>query len=150
MLAIKFRDSEKTIWEKRLVLKPKKSQKKIKRKRKTGPKPSGLKRNVQFNETSVGHFLYVYAPIQYHLLMEYSRAIGSFEYGRNIKPAVIETIAINSDNEAFKTARFRRALIAYRRSGMHPLRKTKWTLKDALYYSKHSYKIHNAIAKSTE
>jgi hypothetical protein len=93
----------------------------------------------------VGHFLYVYAPIQYHLLMEYCKAIKQVERGQRIKYNIIEAIAINSDNAAFKTARFRRALIAYRRFGTRPLRKTGWSLRDAVYYAKNSYHIHEVV-----
>lgn len=80
--------------------------------------------------------------------MEYSRAVGVMERGKRIKYNVIESIAINSHDPAFKTARFRRALIAYRRFGTHPLRKTGWTLRDAVYYAKHSYHIHEVVKRS--
>lgn len=106
------------------------------------------KRVVKFDETAVGHFLYVYAPIQYYLLMEYCKAIKQVERGQRIKYNIIEAIAINSDNAAFKTARFRRALIAYRRFGTRPLRKTGWSLKDAVYYAKNSYHIYEAVTRS--
>ncbi len=60
---------------------------------------------------------------------------------------MIESMALNSDNPAFKTARFRRALIAYRRFGMKPLRPTGWSLRDAVYFARNSFKIHEAINK---
>lgn len=77
--------------------------------------------------------------------MEYSKAVNQLERGKRIKHNVIEIIALNSDNPAFKTARFRRALIAYRRFGTRPLRKTGWTLKDAIYYARNSFYIHEAV-----
>lgn len=77
--------------------------------------------------------------------MEYSKVAGMIEKGKRIKYDIIEAIAINSDNAAFKTARFRRALIAYRRFGTRPLRKTGWSLRDAVYYAKNSYHIHEAV-----
>ncbi len=77
--------------------------------------------------------------------MEYSKAIKQVQKRQCINYNMIESIAINSDNPAFKTARFRRALIAYRRFGTRPLRKTGWTLKDAIYYARNSYHIHEAV-----
>lgn len=77
--------------------------------------------------------------------MEYGKAAGMIEKGKRIKYNVIESIAINSDNPVFKTARFRRALIAYKRFGTHPLRKTGWTLRDAVYYARNSYHIHEVV-----
>lgn len=102
------------------------------------------RKQVKFNETEVGHFLYVYAPIQYYLLMEYSKAVARHEINHH----TIETIALNSDNPTFTTARFRRALIAYRRFGMRPLKKTVWSLKDVLYYARHSHYVHEEIRRS--
>lgn len=77
--------------------------------------------------------------------MEYCKTIKQIEKGQRIKYNIIEAIAINSDNAAFKTARFRRALIAYRRFGTRPLRKTGWSLRDAVYYARNSHHIHEAV-----
>ncbi len=82
--------------------------------------------------------------------MEYRNAIKVIDRGRNIDYRVIETIALNSTNTAFKSARFRRALVSFRRFGMKPLRPTGWTLKDAIYYARNSYHIHEAVKKCTE
>jgi len=82
--------------------------------------------------------------------MEYRNAIKVIDRGRNIDYRVIETIALNSTNTAFKSARFRRALVSFRRFGMKPLRPTRWTLKDAIYYARNSYHIHEAVKKCTE
>lgn len=79
--------------------------------------------------------------------MEYCKAIKQVESGQRIKYNIIEAIAINSDNAAFKTARFRRALISYRRFGTRPLRKTGWSLRDAVYYARNSYHIYEAVKK---
>lgn len=81
--------------------------------------------------------------------MEYSRTVARSERGISINHNTIEAIALNSDNPVFKTARFRRALITYRRFGMRPLEKAVWSLKDALYYARHSYYIHEEIKRST-
>lgn len=82
--------------------------------------------------------------------MEYRNAIKLIDRSRVVSYQVIETIALNSDNPAFKTARFRRALIAYRRFGLKPLRPTGWTLKDAVYYARNSHFIHEAVKRCTE
>ena len=140
MLKIKIQMPDPT-----MCLVSQKSRKPQKRKKKPGPKIGKRTKTIRFDETAVGHFLYVYAPIQYNLLMEYSKAIKQVQKRQCINYNMIESIAINSDNPAFKTARFRRALIAYRRFGTRPLRKTGWTLKDALYYARNSYHIHEAV-----
>lgn len=82
--------------------------------------------------------------------MEYCKAIKQIENGQRIKYNILEAIAISSNNAAFKTARFRRALIAYRRFGTRPLRKTGWSLRDAVYYARNSHYIHEAIKKCSE
>lgn len=71
------------------------------------------------------------------------------KHGR-ISYNLIETISLNSANPAFQSARFRRALISYRRFGLRPLRKTGWTLKDVLYFARNSYFVHEAIKKCAE
>lgn len=151
MLEIKFGESEKETWNslQQMAKSRKKKYKPAKRKRKPGPKAYNRK-IVKFNETAVGHFLYVYAPVHYLMLMEYCRDIKGYGNGRKIKYAILESMAVNSDVEAFKTARFRKALISYKRFGTRVLRKTGWTLEDAVYYSKHSYHIHKSVKECTE
>ncbi len=150
MLEIKFRAGEKErLWQQKPTKRqPRKKPRKLKKKR--GPKTISHKTKVKFHETALGHFLLVYAPIQYLLLMEYREIVKQVDRTRPISCEVVETIALNSDNPAFKSARFRRALIAYRRFGLKPLRPTGWTLKDALYYARNSYFIHEAIKLCTE
>ena len=82
--------------------------------------------------------------------MEDRNIIKTADRSRTISHQVIETIALNSENPAFKTARFRRALISYRRFGLKPLRPTGWTLKDAVYYARNSHYIHEAVKQCTE
>ena len=148
MLEIKFRAGEKErLWPQPIPQPRNKSQK---RKKKPGPKTSSRKIRVKFHETAIGHFLFVYAPVEYILLMEYRNIIKSADRSRTISYQVIETIALNSHNPAFKTARFRRALISYRRFGLKPLRPTGWTLKDAVYYARNSHYIHEAVKQCTE
>lgn len=82
--------------------------------------------------------------------MEYSKALKQIGRAGHIGYNVIETIALNTNNPAFKTARFRRSLIAYRRFGLRPLRPTGWTLKDAVYFARHSFQLHEAVKICTE
>ena len=82
--------------------------------------------------------------------MEYRNIIKSADRNRTISYQVIETIAMNSRNPAFRSVRFRRALISYRRFGLKPLRPTGWTLKDAVYYARNSHHIHEAVKQCTE
>lgn len=82
--------------------------------------------------------------------MEYRNAIKQVDRSRAISYQVIETISLNNNNPVFKTARFRRALIAYRRFGLRPLRPTGWTLKDVLFYARNSYHIYEAVKICTE
>lgn len=149
MLEIKFREGEKE----KLLQKPQKKplrKKRRKLKKKRGPKAISRKKRFKFIETQVGHFLYVYAPLQYCLLMEYYQAMKMVGRHQGISYNIIETIALHSDNPAFRTARFRRALIAYRRFGLKPLRPTGWTLKDACYFARNSFHVYEAIKRCTE
>lgn len=82
--------------------------------------------------------------------MEYCKVLKQIGRAGHIGYNVIETIALNTDNPAFKTARFRRSLIAYRRFGLRPLRPTGWTLKDAVYFARHSFHLHEAVKICTE
>lgn len=82
--------------------------------------------------------------------MEYGKAAKMMGRAAKISYNLIETISINSTNPAFQSARFRRALISYRRFGLRPLRQTGWTLKDALYFARNSYFIHEAVKKCAE
>lgn len=98
----------------------------------------------------MGHFLYVYAPLQYCLLMDYCKAVRCHNKARVITPQLLETIALNSDNKAFQSVRFRKALMNYRRNGLKPQRATNWTLADAVYYARYSYKIYQTMKLCTE
>ena len=152
MLTIKFRPGEKEAWQMtpRVATSSKPHAKSKRKRKKRRAKSVSSRKSVRFDETAVGHFLYVYAPLQYCLLMEYAKAVRTSNKRRVITPAVIETIALNSDNSVFKTARFRRALIAYRRFGCKPLRKTGWPIQDIIYFAKHSFRIHETMRKCTE
>lgn len=153
MLSINFRPGDKQKWEQTITKpapKPRSSIKKRKkpqgRRKKKGPtSDSKCRKSVKFENTAIGHFLYVYAPIQYSLLIEYCRAVKCTNKAKIITPQVIETIALNSDNSAFRSIRFRLALMTYRRWGTRPIRPTNWTTKDAVYFARYSYKIYQTI-----
>jgi len=57
----------------------------------------------------------------------------------------IELMAMHTGNPAFKTEKFRKAVIEYRKYGMNPPQKAKWTLSDAVRYAKFSYRIHKQM-----
>lgn len=118
--------------------------------RKTGPKGCA-DRSVKFSETPVGHWLFVYAPVEYRLLMEWSKtAPKGYGMGKAIKYEQIEAISQHSDNPAFKSAGFHRALVHYKLWGVRPKRKKAWTLPEAVYYARHSHVIHEMIKRCTE
>lgn len=151
MLQMKFRPGEKEAWQnsprktaqKQSPMQPPKS-----RGRHKGGKGKVSRRqsrpSVKFSNTPVGHFLYVYAPLEYHILMRYK------EEGNHISYGLIESVALQSDNRAFATVRFRKALISFRRFGHRPRNKVRWSLTDVLHFAKHSFHIYETLKQCTE
>ena len=120
--------------------KPLKKTAKGKRKRKV--------RMVQFKDTAVGHYMLVYTPIEYHMLMEYIDNYKKASKNRKlpiITTAQIELLALNTDNKAFRTTSFRKAIMAYKKYGMYPPKKAEWTVREALHYARYSYMIYKEI-----
>lgn len=153
MLEIKFRTGEKEQW-KRTPRKSASPNATPGRKRSKGKKwkaPSRRKR-VKFEQTALGHYLYVYAPLQYYLVEQFCKlAQNKRNYdGEYLRARMIETIAMQSDNPTFRTARFRRALIDYRRNGHKPQRPHGWYEKDIMVFAKKSYYIHQILKNCTE
>lgn len=105
---------------------------------------------VRFVDTPIGRYLYVYAPLYYQLLTQFGNAINYRDSKTRLLSYAIETIAVNNDSKVFRTARFRRALIDFRRFGLRPLRKVNWTLRDALYFAKYSYRIYELTKQCAE
>jgi hypothetical protein len=71
------------------------------------------------------------APLEYELIV---KAGGAFSAPT---PELIEHIGYMSDNPLFKKAKFRRALILYRQTGLRPnnnQRASKTTFRTSLYY----------------
>lgn len=155
MLEIAFRTGEREQWQNlksQGKTKPiqNKKPKRIGRSKKRGPKANVGKRLLRFEETAVGHYLYVYAPIEFYLLMEWRNALRVGRRGMRITYNQIETLSMCSDNPVFRSAGFRRALISFRRFGLRPKRKNIWTLTDAVYYAKYSRATHEMIKECTE
>ena len=82
--------------------------------------------------------------------MEYSRTEGYCGKAREIPYHMIESLAMRSNKTIFRSAKFRKAMINYRRRGLRQLRPTGWTLKDACYFARNSYQVYEAIKKCTE
>lgn len=99
---------------------------------------------VKFVETPVGHYLYVYAPIHYHLLIEYASSTTRSER-KSITYQMIDDMVVNCADDCLRTIRFRNAMILYRMYGKRVVRKAGWSLKDAVYFAKNSYFIHKAM-----
>lgn len=145
MLEIKFRGKEKEIWQSQRILK--KSQKKATPK-KTARKRKNKKptKYIRFIDTYVGHYMYVYTPIEYNLLIEYCHTIKNQNNRHSgIKPEHIDLIALNSNDPMFRTVTFRRAFIKYKRFGTAQKKKAHWTLRDAVHFAKYSNAVHKQM-----
>lgn len=101
-----------------------------------------------FKDTAVGRFIYVYAPTQYVMLMRYCKD-GIKNGERTINYFTLESMAHDSSEPAFRSARFRKAMISYRLFKNRPKRKAQWTVTDALYYAKYAYPVYAAIEQYT-
>lgn len=153
MMQLKFRPGEIVTWlergERARKIAAERAQqrkpKKPRRKRRAKKRPKLVCQ--RFGDTDIGRFLMVYAPFHYILVMEYGNLARSGLKGNPnyVRAAVIDALAVSSPNKAFRTARFRRALVRYRLHGQWQEHKAKWTLRDALYYARHSYQIFKAF-----
>lgn len=94
--------------------------------------------------------MYVFTPLEYYLIKGYNTILRGGYGGTQYRATIIDIIALNSENPAFKTLRFRKALIEYRRFGLRSDNKAEWNLDDVLYFAKHSYGIHKRMKKGTE
>ena len=128
-------------------MKPKKPRLKKERAKKEKPSSNPVSR-VKFIETNIGHYLYVYAPLEYLLLNQYMNGDKNRGRKKRISAEQIESMAINSDNPIFRTVEFRIALIHYRRYGLRQEAKAKWTVEEAVHYAKYSglvYKLKECM-----
>lgn len=89
---------------------------------------------IPFGSTPIGTLLKHYAPNEYWLLTD------SCE---NIPCYLIESIAYSSDNEFFRTARFRKALAHYKKYGRTKTDYKGFTLEDELKYA--SMKVNGLV-----
>lgn len=118
-----------------IVQKPKKRQKK------RGPK----KRKSPFEETLVGFYLQMEAPLEYRILID---AMGA---GKPPTADMIEMVGYASSNPLFKKVKFRKALIEYRKSGLfcRYRKRRKSTPEKELYYMKFRSK-HGLMKSGTD
>lgn len=115
-----------------------KKQKKSKPRKKLGRKR--IKR--QFDETRVGYFLKLEAPLEYNLIMEVSGNVSA------PSADLIEAIGYASLNLLFKKPKFRRALIEYRKNGLYAGDPKKSCVEKELYYiSVRKHNMQKAIQK---
>lgn len=117
-----------------------------KQKKQTKSKPRkklGRKRiKRQFDETRVGYFLKLEAPLEYNLIMEVSGNVSA------PSADLIEAIGYASLNLLFKKPKFRRALIEYRKSGLYAGDPKKSCVEKELYYiSVRKHNMQKAIQK---
>ena len=108
------------------------------------------KRSLPFFETAIGHYLYVYAPLQYHLYTSFVKKTGIRGNDRASRLALIECLAQQSKDPVFASVRYRKAVITYRRFGQRQHKRSRWYLDDVLYYAKNSHHIHLALKEIVE
>lgn len=90
--------------------------------------------------------MYVYAPVEYHMLLKYMEELRNVDSNTTATSLqYIELLAIHSGNPALKTTTFRKAIIAYQKYGMNPPKKAHWTLRDAVNFAKFSNFIHKQM-----
>lgn len=107
------------------------------------PKKLGRKRiKRQFDETRVGYFLKLEAPLEYNLIMEVSGNVSA------PSADLIEAIGYASLNLLFKKPKFRRALIEYRKSGLYAGDPKKSCVEKELYYI--SVRKHNMLQQAIQ
>lgn len=114
-----------------------------KKKRKKPRRKVGRKRiKRQFDETRVGYFLRLEAPLEYNLIMEVSGTVSA------PSADLIEAIGYASLNLLFKKPKFRRALIEYRKNGLYAGDPKKSCVEKELYYiSVRKHNMQKAIQK---
>lgn len=109
-------------------------------------KGNGQKRGyIPFVRTPAGHFLYVYAPIQYYMYLSYASAMGRGKGRRMARLKLMEDLAEQSGSAVFSAERWRLALVSYHLYGQTPADEVWWDLDDALYFARHSYHVHRIL-----
>lgn len=105
------------------------SKKLLKKKKRKKPRRKLVRKRKKrlFEETRVGYFLKHEAPLEYNLIMEVN---GSGAPSADF----IEAIGYASLNLLFRKPKFRRALIEYRKNGLHIDHPRKSKPETGLYY----------------
>lgn len=103
---------------------------KPKKSRKGKPHKKRKRKKRQFDETRVGHFLKHEAPLEYSLIMEAGGTVSA------PSADLIEAIGYASINPLFKKPKFRKALIDYRKNGLHTGQPHKSNARVEMFYCK--------------
>ena len=114
----KFQPSQQ---EKPLSKPPRKNRTKARKKEKRLQKRH---RSVPFRQTPLGNFLATQCPVEYELLYESAVLTGRIDIN------VIEAFSYTSDNPAFRTTAFRKALVDFRRHGCRTDNAVKFDVDD--------------------
>ena len=115
---------------------------KPKRPKKPQGKQRGRKRlKREFDQTKVGFFLKHEAPIEYELLC------NKLCSNRAPSADLIEQIGYSSLNPLFKKAKFRRALIEYRKYGLYSGKPIETDAKTELFYIQLRRRLNAKLSK---
>ena len=114
---------------------PYKKARKKERPRKNKRRKLKARSSVGFQDTKLGRFLMVNTPVEYNIIYETISRKGYFgSVGYVVK--IVESIAYMSDNPAFRSPKFRAALIEFKKTGFKPNKKEEWGIRDVLKVSK--------------
>lgn len=82
----------------------------------------------------------VNTPVEYNIIHETITKRGYFgSAGWVVK--IVESIAYMSGNPAFRTTKFRTALIEFKKTGFKPQKAEKWGIRDVIKISKAQQEI---------
>lgn len=113
----------------RLSQRPKPPQPRKKARKKESKAGIPPKPKVKFNETALGKWMAIHAPLELQMLNDTIRQkIRSAGYVTRY----VESIARTSDNPAFRSPEFRVAFIEFKRKGLRPDTKADWSTDDVV------------------
>lgn len=122
--------------QKRFQPRPQKKRRPKKRKAAVVAKRSSQIKRTTFNRTPLGDFLIRYCPMEYELINKAkSERLG-------INADLVETIAYHSDNPAFRSVEFRKALTDYRKYRCRTPNKVQFSLDNEIAAIKYKLKIN--------
>ena len=117
--------------------KPQKKHKPKKRKTAVVVKRSSQIKRTTFNKTPLGDFLLRFCPVEYELITKAkSERLG-------VNADLVETIAYHSDNPAFHSVEFRKALTDYRRYRCRTPNKVQFNIDSEIAAIKYRLKIND-------